>query len=90
MHRGRVAIVSSDGRLAVACSVPFRTDLPRSANKPLQAVGMIRTGLDLTGELLALVCASHSGEAFHQAGVRRILYEAGEVESVLEPAGLAA
>ena len=34
--------------------------------------------------LLALVCASHSGEAFHQVGVRRILYDSGEDESVLQ------
>ena len=84
VHRGRVAIVSSDGRLTASLGSVSAPIYPRSANKPLQAVGMIRTGLDLTGELLALVCASHSGEAFHQAGVRRILYEAGEVESVLQ------
>ena len=50
---------------------------PRSSNKPLQAVGMLEAGLDLDGELLALACASHSGEAFHLDGVRRILAGAG-------------
>ena len=30
---------------------------PRSCNKPLQAAGMVRLGLDLDGELLALACA---------------------------------
>ena len=34
---------------------------------------MVRLGLDLPPELLALACASHSGEAFHIEGVRRIL-----------------
>ena len=57
---------------------------PRSASKPLQAVGMLRAGLDLEGELLALVCASHSGEAFHLDGVRRILAGAGLDESALQ------
>ena len=34
---------------------------------------MVRLGLDLPPELLALACASHSGEHFHLEGVRRIL-----------------
>ncbi len=46
---------------------------PRSSNKPMQALGMLRSGLDLDGELLALAGASHSGEQFHLDGVRRIL-----------------
>ncbi|HET6165653.1 MAG TPA: asparaginase [Marmoricola sp.] len=58
--------------------------LPRSCNKPLQAVGMLRAGLDLDGELLALACASHSGEDFHLEGVRRILAGAGLDESALQ------
>jgi L-asparaginase II len=57
---------------------------PRSVNKPLQAVGMLRAGLDLDGELLALVCASHSGESFHLEGVRRILALSGLEESALQ------
>ncbi len=51
--------------------------LPRSCNKPIQALAMVRAGLDLPPELLALACASHSGEAFHIEGVRRILAGAG-------------
>ena len=38
---------------------------------------MVRAGLDLDGELLALARASHSGEAFHLDGVRRILARRG-------------
>ncbi len=57
---------------------------PRSCNKPLQAAGMVRLGLDLDGELLALVAASHSGEPFHLEGVRRILAGAGLDESALQ------
>jgi L-asparaginase II len=64
------------------------TMLPRSCNKPLQALGMVRAGLDLDGDLLALACASHSGEDFHVEGVRRILARAGLDESSLQtPAG---
>ena len=57
---------------------------PRSANKPLQAVGMLRAGLDLDEELLALVCASHSGERFQLDGVRRILAISELDESALQ------
>jgi L-asparaginase II len=58
--------------------------LPRSCNKPVQALGMVRVGLDLPPELLALACASHSGEPFHVEGVRRILATAGLTEADLQ------
>lgn len=58
--------------------------LPRSCNKPIQAVAMLEAGLELDGELLALACASHSGEAFHIEGVRRILASAGLAEDALQ------
>src|SRR4029450_1948993 len=48
------------------------------------AVGMLRAGLDLDDELLALVCASHSGESIHIDGVRRILAMSGLDESALQ------
>ena len=44
---------------------------------------MVRAGLDLPDELLALACASHSGEPFHVEGARRILALAGLDESAL-------
>ena len=58
--------------------------LPRSCNKPLQALAMVRLGLDLEPELLALACASHSGEDFHVEGVRRILAVGGLDEDALQ------
>jgi L-asparaginase II len=84
VHRGRVAITNPDGRLASSVGADFAPMYPRSVNKPLQAVGMLRAGLDLYGELLALVCASHSGESFHLEGVRRILALSGLEESALQ------
>jgi L-asparaginase II len=44
---------------------------------------MVRAGLPLDGELLALAAASHSGEEFHIDGVRRILAMGGLDESSL-------
>ena len=84
VHRGRVAITGPDGRLVSSVGAEFAPMYPRSALKPLQAVGMLRAGLDLTGEHLALVCASHSGEPIHVDGVRAILAHAELDESVLQ------
>ncbi len=84
VHRGRVAITDPDGRLVNSVGGEFAPMYPRSALKPLQAVGMLRAGLGLTGEHLALVCASHSGEPIHVDGVRAILAQGGLDESVLQ------
>jgi L-asparaginase II len=84
VHHGRVAITNPDGSLASSVGADFAPMYPRSANKPLQAVGMLRAGLDLDEELLALVCASHSGEAFQLDGVRRILAMSELDESALQ------
>ncbi|XAS69783.1 asparaginase [Micrococcaceae bacterium Sec5.7] len=57
---------------------------PRSSLKPLQAVAMVRAGLDLPAELLALTAASHSGAARHLDGAERILRLHGLTAAVLE------
>jgi len=82
-HRGSVVALAADGSELWRFGDPDRPVFPRSSNKPIQAVGMLRAGLDLDGELLALACASHSGEAFHIDGVRRILANVGLDESAL-------
>jgi L-asparaginase II len=84
VHRGRVAVTGPDGALLSSVGAEFAPMYPRSSSKPLQAVGLLRAGLDLDGALLALVCASHSGEAFHVDGVRQILAGAGLDESALQ------
>ena len=82
-HRGSVVALASDGSTAFALGDVAIPMYPRSANKPMQAAGMLRAGLDLDGELLALACGSHSGEAFHVEGVRRILAGVALTESAL-------
>jgi L-asparaginase II len=84
VHRARLLAVGAggepvraNGEVAVAVS-------PRSAMKPLQAVGMLRAGLDLDDRSLALACASHAGEPFHVDGVRKILADAGLGEDALQ------
>ena len=75
--------LDAGGSVVLAAGSPDVPVFPRSSNKPLQAVGMLEAGLDLDGELLALACASHSGEPFHLEGARRILAGAGLDESAL-------
>ena len=83
-HYGSAVILSADGAVEWAFGDTDGPILPRSCNKPLQALAMVRRGLDLPDELLALACASHSGEEFHVAGVRRVLALAGLDESALQ------
>jgi L-asparaginase II len=88
-HRGALAAVAADGTFAFTAGNANTPVSPRSANKPLQAVAMLRAGLPLEGELLALAAASHSGEDFHVAGVREILDMVGLTEHDLQcPPGL--
>ncbi len=82
-HRGAVAGLAADGTQVISVGHTAAPFFPRSANKPLQAAAMLRCGLDLDGELLALAAASHSGEDFHVEGVRKILSGAGLTEDDL-------
>src|SRR6516225_11676210 len=82
-HRGAVAGLAADGRPVISVGQTDVPLLPRSANKPLQATAMLRCGLNLDAELLALAAASHSGEDFHVDGVRKILSGAGLSEDDL-------
>jgi L-asparaginase II len=77
VHHGHLVGLAADGTAAVVAGDPDVTFLPRSSLKPVQTVAMLRAGLDLSGELLALATASHSGEPAHLDGVRRILAGAG-------------
>lgn len=83
-HHGSVVALAPGGSVEWAVGDVDSPVLPRSSNKPLQAVAMVAAGLDLPPELLALACASHSGEALHLDGVRRILSEAGLGEDDLQ------
>jgi L-asparaginase II len=82
-HYGSVVVLDAEGAIQFAAGDVDAAFYPRSAMKPLQAAGMVRAGLPLDGELLALAAASHSGEEFHLDGVRRILKSAALDESDL-------
>ncbi|GGZ58132.1 asparaginase [Streptomyces inusitatus] len=76
-HRGSLVVLAADGRVEFALGDPAAPVFPRSCNKPFQAAAVLRAGLDLSGERLALAAASHSGEDFHLALVRTMLDEHG-------------
>lgn len=83
VHHGSVAVLDGDGGLRFHLGDVEAAFFPRSALKPVQAVAMVRAGLPLDGELLALAMGSHSGEERHLAGARRILSLAGLTEDDL-------
>jgi L-asparaginase II len=83
-HRGVAVHVAPDGEVLWSTGDPDTVIFPRSANKPLQALGMMRAGLPLDGPGLAVAAASHSGESFHLEAVRGILTRAGLDESALQ------
>lgn len=83
-HYGSVVALEADGTLAWSVGDPSSPILPRSCSKPIQALGMVRLGLDLPPDLLALASASHSGEPMHLDGARRILAGAALEESALQ------
>jgi L-asparaginase II len=83
-HYGSVVALAADGSVDWSVGEVAVPVLPRSSNKPVQALAMVELGLDLPPDLLALACASHSGEPFHVDGVRRTLAAAGLDETALQ------
>lgn len=82
-HLGTVVVLRPDGSVLHAAGDPDAGMLPRSANKPLQLVGMLRAGLDLPDPDLAVAASSHSGENVHVGRVRTLLTRNRIPESAL-------
>ncbi len=59
VHHGSVVALDEHGHELFVAGDPSRPMYPRSALKPLQAEAMLRCGLDVGDQQLALVCASH-------------------------------
>lgn len=76
-HRGRLAVTGPDGAVEFARGDVHSTMYPRSSNKPLQALGMLRAGLTIDTPDLALACASHSGQPGHAERVVDLLHAHG-------------
>lgn len=83
VHFGALVAIGPDGHVAFSAGNPHVAIYPRSSTKPFQALAMVRAGLELEPEQLALVCASHNGEDMHQRIAAGILAGAGLPESAL-------
>jgi L-asparaginase II len=73
VHFGAVVALGPSGLVEFAVGNAETVVYPRSSNKPMQAVAMVRAGLRIAPDLLALVCASHDGTPVHLAAAERIL-----------------
>lgn len=76
-HRATLVATDADGGTPLRHGRVDDPVLPRSSLKPIQALAMVRAGLDLPPHLLALVCASHSAEEVHREGVAEALASVG-------------
>ncbi|MBP1324881.1 L-asparaginase II [Leucobacter exalbidus] len=82
-HFGSFAIVDEHGTVLASAGDIASPMYARSTLKPLQLVAMLRAGLELPEDLLALSAASHSGAPVHQEGATRILALHGHGPSAL-------
>lgn len=87
-HEGIAAVVKADGTVVESWGDIEAAILPRSANKPIQAMAFVESGaverFSLGDEHIALSCASHSGETRHVETVRAWLARIGLNEADLE------
>lgn len=84
VHYGSLIATGPGGATILEAGDPDAAFYPRSSLKPLQAVALVRAGLELPDELLALTAASHSGAAMHRDGAARILALHGLDKDALE------
>ena len=87
-HEGIAAVVKADGTVVASWGDIDAPILPRSANKPIQAMAFVESGaverFGLGNEHIALSCASHSGEPRHVETVQAWLKKVGLGEDDLE------
>ena len=84
VHTGHLVVLAPDGRVRFAAGNPDQPVFGRSSLKPLQAIGMLRAGVDFTAAELALAASSHSGSPQHRQLIANQLQAAGLTEDDLE------
>ncbi len=84
VHRAKVVVTAPDGSVRMGFGDYLEPMFPRSATKPMQAIAMLESGLDVVGAELALSAASHGGEAFHREAAGQMLAGAGLTEADLQ------
>jgi L-asparaginase II len=83
VHYGSVVILAADGETIFETGDVDVAFSPNAALRPIQVVGLLRAGLRLEGEWLALATAGHSGEDRHLDAVRNMLIGCGLTEADL-------
>ena len=87
-YRGAYVVMDAQGQTIEAVGDVERKVYPRSALKPIQAIGMMHSGAaeayHLSPSEIALSCASHNGEAHHVSIVNEWLERLGLTCDVLE------
>lgn len=77
LHLGSVAVVDARGQLVAHAGDPQALTFTRSTLKPLQALPFVAAGgvqhFGLGSAQVAMLCASHSGEAMHVQHVQGML-----------------
>lgn len=77
VHSGSIVVVDALGRILAFAGDPAHRTCLRSAAKPFQALPLLEYGgleeFDLSGEEIALTCASHGGEPVHIATAAALL-----------------
>jgi L-asparaginase II len=73
LHLGHLIVLNADGSTYLSKGSPDLPIYPRSAIKSLQASAMLKAGLRVEENELALMCASHSGSQSHIDLVTRML-----------------
>jgi L-asparaginase II len=88
-HYGSVVVLSPTGDPVLSLGQPHTANFGRSANKMMQAVAMLRKGLQVSSQQLAVATASHSGGPEHLQVVLSLLHAHGLSEADLQNAALA-
>ncbi|MFC8043498.1 asparaginase [Nocardia sp. NPDC057353] len=84
VHRGSAVLLGPDGEIELELGAVHGPIYPRSTNKPLQALALLRSGFTPADDAeLAIAIASHHGEPDHVAAVRRLLDRNGFTEDDL-------
>ena len=76
-HHGIVVVLSPEGTTDLALGDMSQPFFARSALKPLQAIGTLKSGAPLRGAQVAIACGSHQGTFEQMRAVQDVLQGAG-------------
>jgi len=83
-HHGVLAVVDQHGSTLLERGNPDAIVYPRSTLKPVQAIAVLETGVDLSPLNLTLTTASHCGSTQHREAIRALLESYGLDEWALQ------